>query len=107
MTGLKRPNAGFTLVEVIAVAVILAILIAVFAPVALKISAGRKVKATRDEVEQIYKAVMGRNDGANFGFVGDVGRLPSALSELVDAATFPSTRWRPRARWAWAGTGPM
>lgn len=75
---------GFTLIEIVAVLAIVAILVAFLVPVAFQSIQSSKEDATKEDVERIFKAVVGDPDKGNFGFLGDMGRLPSTLSELVE-----------------------
>ena len=102
MTRIKRPprlsRSGFTLMELLVVLLIIGIL----STVAL-----RTIDAARDrglfdqtsaEMDQLVKATMGDpnllTDGrrTDFGFYGDMGRLPYDLHELVVPVSDP--RWR-------------
>src|SRR3989338_3484547 len=90
---------GFTLVEVIVILAVLSILAAVAVPMALKIFERTAEDATREEMDNIKKALLGnpqklqtsfRND---FGFLGDIGCLPTTalggLDGLGTAGTYP------------------
>ena len=102
MTRIRRParlsRSGFTLMELLVVLLIIGIL----STVAL-----RTIDAARDrglfdqtsaEMDQLVKATMGDpnllTDGrrTDFGFYGDMGRLPYDLHELVVPVSDP--RWR-------------
>lgn len=39
--------------------------------------------ATREEMEQLHKAIIGDFKDGDFGYVGDMGKLPSSLDDLV------------------------
>ena len=93
---------GFTLVEVIVILVVLSILAAVAVPLALKIFERMAEDTTREEMDNIKKALLGdlrklqtsfRND---FGYLGDIGCLPSStdvnfnLDRLLTQGTLPA-----------------
>ena len=91
---------GFTLVEVIVILAVLAILAAIAVPVALRIFERTAEDTTREEMDNIKKALLGnpqklqtsfRND---FGFLGDIGCLPTTalggLDRLSTAGTYPT-----------------
>ena len=93
---------GFTLVEVIVILVVLSILAAMAVPVALRIFERTAEDTTREEMNNLKKALLGdpqklqtsfRND---FGFLGDIGCLPTtafpaapALDRLSTQGTYP------------------
>jgi general secretion pathway protein G len=86
---LQSDQAGFTLVEVIMVIVILGIL----AAVAMKtLDAGletSRVEETRRELDQLALAIGGNPElfsngvRSDFGYIGDVGSIPPTLDALV------------------------
>ncbi len=87
---------GFTLIEVIVILVVMSILAAVAIPVALMIFETAAEDATREEMINLKKAMIGdsnRQQSAargNFGFLGDMGRLPINLDELYRRGSLPS-----------------
>ena len=89
---LSRPVArhgGFTLIEIVIVIVTLGILAAVAIPYFADISDGTRINATRDEMQRLKRAIVGNPQAVSAGsyvdkgFAGDVGHLPSTLSDLV------------------------
>lgn len=101
----KRPRllpsgeAGFSLIEVVLVVLILGILASVAAQKFTGAAEQARFDATREEMDRIAIAVAGDTRLASggvrsdFGYVGDVGALPSCLDALV---TNPGgyTTWR-------------
>ena len=87
---------GFTLVEVIVILVVMSILAAVAVPVALRVFETAAEDATREEMINLKKAMIGDTDRqqsavrGNFGFLGDMGRLPINLDELYRQGSLPS-----------------
>ena len=90
---------GFTLVEVIVILVVLSILAAMAVPVALRIFERTAEDTTREEMDNVKKALLGnpqklqtsfRND---FGLLGDIGCLPSVafggLDRLLTQGSYP------------------
>ena len=87
---------GFTLVEVIVILIVMSILAAVAVPVALRVFETAAEDATREEMINLKKAMIGDTDRqqsavrGNFGFLGDMGRLPTNLDELYRQGSLPS-----------------
>lgn len=81
--------SGFSLIELAIIIVIIGILATITINESSGILEDSKHRATQAELEAIAKAIAG--DGAiisggkrvDFGYVGDVGALPSSLSDLV------------------------
>jgi prepilin-type N-terminal cleavage/methylation domain-containing protein len=82
---------GFTLLEVVVVLSVLAILAAAAAPSLVQRIADTRVEATRDEARVLHEAMVPPvSSGTQFGFVGDIGRLPNSYQELVQRGSLPS-----------------
>lgn len=87
---------GFTLVEVIVILAVIAILAAIAVPVALKIFEKTAEDATRDEMANLKKAMVGdpqklqSSFRSDFGFLGDIGCLPTVLDRLLTAGSLPT-----------------
>jgi prepilin-type N-terminal cleavage/methylation domain-containing protein len=97
---MRRPNhQGFTLIEVLMTIVIIGILAAVAMRSVQSSIDGSRVRETQSEMDELIVAIAGNPDLYNngmrsdFGYVGDVGALPSSLDDLV---TNPGgyTTWR-------------
>jgi prepilin-type N-terminal cleavage/methylation domain-containing protein len=81
---------GFSLIEVILVLAVLTVLAAAFAPSLLQQVVESRVDSTRSEEKAIYEAMVGRTDDpSSFGFVGDMGRLPTSFTELLRSDGLP------------------
>lgn len=87
---MKRPNhQGFTLIEVLMTIVIIGILAAVAMRSVQSSIDGSRVRETQSEMDELTVAIAGNPDLYNngmrsdFGYVGDVGALPSSLDDLV------------------------
>ncbi|MBI4488624.1 MAG: prepilin-type N-terminal cleavage/methylation domain-containing protein [Deltaproteobacteria bacterium] len=87
---------GFTLVEVIVVLAVIAILAAIAVPLALRIFERTAEDATREELANLKEAMIGdpqklqSSFRSDFGFLGDMGRLPANLDELLVRGSLPA-----------------
>lgn len=82
---------GFTLLELVVIIAVMAILAAVITPSFVQDIGQSRVDATREEARVLYEAIAGPSTGGTqFGFVGDIGRLPDSFQELVQPGGLPS-----------------
>jgi prepilin-type N-terminal cleavage/methylation domain-containing protein len=85
-----RNEYGFTLIEMAIALAIVAILAAIATPLILQRIMDARIEATREEVRNLYEAMVGsESDPSSFGFVGDIGRLPSSFPQLVQPSGLP------------------
>ena len=82
-------NDGYTLIEMVLVIVIIGILASVAVQSLNKTENNRRLDETMAEMEEIARAIAGDerliSDGVrtDFGYVGDIGSLPSNLDDLA------------------------
>lgn len=87
---------GFTLIEVIVILAVISILAAIAVPLALRIFERTAEDATREELANLKKAMIGdpqklqSSFRSEFGFLGDVGRIPANLDELLIQGSLPA-----------------
>jgi general secretion pathway protein G len=76
-------DAGFTLIEIVIILAVLTILATAITPAILQQVMDTKIEATRKEAKALHEAMVGRADvPGSYGFVGDMGRLPTTFEEL-------------------------
>lgn len=74
---------GFTLIELIIVLAVIAILSALLIPLGFQQITSSRERAARTEIENIYQVIMGKPQEGNYGYLADVGSLPSSLDDLL------------------------
>jgi len=84
-----RRHAGFTLIELIVVVAVITGLVAAVTPALVQQILDRRIQATQDEVRVLHDAIVGNPSEMRFGFVGDIGRTPNSLQELVQRGGLP------------------
>ena len=100
MTTQRRlATAGFTLIEIVVILAVLTILATAITPALLQRVIDQKIETTRQEAKTIHEAIVGRSDvPGQFGFVGDMGRLPQSFEELLrpqrEAVLFTAVTFR-------------
>lgn len=83
LTG-RGDSRGFTLVEVILILAVIAVALAFIVPGLAGLIQGDNERATKQQAERVYRAIFGNPARGEFGYLGDMGRLPTTLSELVE-----------------------
>ena len=72
---------GFALIEIIIIVAVISILAGVLVPLIFKSSEAIKTSNVKKDLKEIYTACIGDMKD-NFGYLGDMGKLPDNLSDL-------------------------
>ena len=88
----QRPGqqSGFTLIELVVVLTVIGILTATVTPAVVQRVLDARVSATAAEAQALHEAIVGDHTQSRFGFVGDMGRLPTSFQELVQRGSMPA-----------------
>jgi general secretion pathway protein G len=75
---------GFTLLEVVLVLAIISIMAGLLAPMAYQLLMSERTSAVEGELSVLHAAIVGDPAREAFGYVGDVGKLPASLLDLIE-----------------------
>ncbi len=102
-----RRTGGFTLIEVIVVIAVISILAAMAVPYAVKIIDQSREEATKKQMVEIHRAIMGDPTVPTVGYLGDMGKLPVALTDLNTQGAQPAATIPPPpalgVKYGWSG----
>lgn len=79
------------MIEIIVTIAIIALLAGAIVPVLFNRLDQARYERTQQDLRAVYEAAMGIPSEDYFGYVGDVGRLPDSIPELLDGAGQGST----------------
>lgn len=82
-----RRDSGFSLIEMSVALAVAAMLIAMLGVVVSRAMQSSRETQTQEQVRQIFDAIVGDPTRGSFGYLGDMGRLPTTLTELVTQGT--------------------
>ena len=74
---------GFTLIEIVVATAIISLLVGISVPLTVEVLKVSRERVTIERMKTVYRAIMGDPALGDFGFLGDIGDFPSALSDLV------------------------
>src|SRR4051812_8127024 len=94
---MRLQNQGFTLVELVVVITLVAVVATITAQMDLGVTPNAiRFEETRNKLNSLRVAILG-NDTVNeegkrtsFGYVGDMGRMPFILTDLITLGTQPA-----------------
>jgi general secretion pathway protein G len=96
--GTRATAQGFTLIEIVIVLAVLAIIAAMLVPMAFQLFSAEQSSAVENELQQIYRAIVGDPEKGIYGYAGDVGTYPKSLLDLVrqpiGASDVPLPGWK-------------
>lgn len=101
----KSTSAGFTLVELVMVIAVMGALAAVSVPRINDFITNSKIQASKNEMLQIRAAISGTPDrtaGGRYvdrGYIGDVGAVPTSLTDLTTNPGLPAYDYFSRTGW--------
>lgn len=100
--------AGFTLIELVVIVIVLGIVAAVAIPKIGDVINSSKTTATKEEMQRLKRAILGNSalaSGGKFsdrGYRGDVGSFPPNLTGLV-VKPGAVAAWNPYTKLGWHG----
>lgn len=82
-------NRGFGILEMVVVLAVIGIVAVSLALAMPRMMHAAKIAEARREMRAYERAVVGDPDNGYYGFIGDVGRLPRSVRDLVEHADVP------------------
>lgn len=107
-----REPKGFSLIEMLVVLAIFAALVGALIPLGYQIQTSADERETRTRLENLKRAMIGSGaeesspGDRDFGFLGDIGDLPSELTRLVNQGSLPDYEIDSSTRLAAGWRGP-
>jgi prepilin-type N-terminal cleavage/methylation domain-containing protein len=81
-------SSGFTLIEMVIIVAVLAVLAAAITPMVLQQLIDAKISTSKSSAKALYEAMAGQADvKGSYGFLGDMGRVPTTADELLKPPT--------------------
>lgn len=101
-----RAQRGMSLLEVTVLLAVLVMISAAVAPTILRGIHDARQDAAHAELEALYQAMIGSDEAGTFGFIGDMGRMPDDITELVVRGTQPLFESSPATGVGFGWNGP-
>ncbi|MEW6456997.1 MAG: prepilin-type N-terminal cleavage/methylation domain-containing protein [Acidobacteriota bacterium] len=108
----KKNQKGLTLIEMIIVIAIIALLAGLFTPLIFRNIDQKRFDTTREKMKMIKQAIVGDpthilyRQRTSFGYIGDMGILPNALTDLIVQGTQPNYQQDGTSGLWWGWKGP-
>src|SRR5438477_738206 len=110
----ERRIRGSSMMETMVVLAVIAILVATFGTALYSITADARKTAALNQLDRVKKGLVGEarvvptgeKDVRRFGFIGDLGTLPSSLTPLTTIGSFPDYRIDPLLQMGAGWRGP-
>jgi prepilin-type N-terminal cleavage/methylation domain-containing protein len=83
-------SRGFSLIEVVVAIALISILAGALAPLGIRSVRAAQLEKTRTRMDTLVRAMAGDPAQGDFGYLGDMGRLPAALVDLNDPTGQPA-----------------
>lgn len=83
----RAAERGVSLLEIAVVLAIVAVAMVMIMPALAGLTRNTNEQAAAQQLRNIHRAIFGSPAEGEFGFVGDMGRLPNTLSELLTQGT--------------------
>lgn len=106
-------SGGFSLVQALILLGLAALVAALLLPLGSTLLSRQRTAETEEQLEAVKRAVLGRRPasggsaaGPTFGFLGDIGRLPDSLPQLLRPGGLPSFSVDPGRRLGAGWQGP-
>lgn len=102
----SKNGGGFSLIEILVVLALISILAGAVAPMMLRDVARQHERQTLSDIRRLVHGMRGDPALGTFGYVADVGRLPTALEDLNQLAGLPAYAWSSTDGVGYGWSGP-
>lgn len=100
----ERSDAGFSLIEIVVAVAIVALLAGATAPLVVRNMTVARRTETTERLRRLVDGMVGDATAGRYGYLGDMGNLPPALTDLLVRGTQPAFAISPYGYGAgWSG----